>query len=748
MAQEETASRHAEQQAMRDRLRKRLNEIKLSVASGDLHPCKIRRVEGATAAESDSKFSLTDYDSDGGEEPSSGSDSDSDGPTTEGGDDFTFDERKIFYCSRTHTQLSQFVNEVKRTKYASDLQLVCLASRKQLCINTSVNSLGSVNKMNDKCLDLIKSNGCPFYTDAEGQSLFRDHVLAQVQDIEELVSLGKKLLCCPYYGTRMAIKPAQLVVLPYQILFYNQTRDWLGINLNENVVVIDEAHNLADAINSIYSVELNLAQIECAHTQLTQYLDRYQTRLNAKNMVYIKQILYIIAALTTALSSGTQTGIKSINDFIFDLKIDNYNFWKLERYFQRSDIVHKVMGFCDKVIPQTSDVPSTDDDLIGRHRPALGQVENFLLALTNADRDGRILITINAQNKQASSIRFLLLNPEAHFADVIEQSKATILAGGTLQPMSTFKLQLMDKKVLKQITEFSCGHVIPPSNLLLVPLCEGPTGSSFELNFSTRSAPNVMHDLGRALSNLCSIVPDGVVCFFPSYSYLEEVMRYWEHTGVKSQIARKKELFTEPTDSNAVELVLRKYRAAIDTSFPVEGSPNKPRGAVLCAVVGGKMSEGINFSDGMARCVIMVGMPYPNIKDPILAEKMKYIKERSISASIPDASSQFYEDTCMKAVNQSIGRAIRHAQDYAVIILADVRYTRPAVQSKLPHWMQDRILTPKTNIPGMPSRPPKFGESFAAVAQFFRNKKPHQVALEEMRRNKRATHTSTVTKNS
>lgn len=43
---------------------------------------------------------------------------------------------KVYFCSRTHSQLSQFVDEFRRTGFALALKVTCLGSRKNLCINS------------------------------------------------------------------------------------------------------------------------------------------------------------------------------------------------------------------------------------------------------------------------------------------------------------------------------------------------------------------------------------------------------------------------------------------------------------------------------------------------------------------------------------------------------------------------------------------------------------------------------------
>ena len=63
---------------------------------------------------------------------------------------------QILFCSRTHSQLSQIISEVRQTSYSEDLRVVSLGSRMNLCVNEAVKKLGTLNRINDKCLDLQK----------------------------------------------------------------------------------------------------------------------------------------------------------------------------------------------------------------------------------------------------------------------------------------------------------------------------------------------------------------------------------------------------------------------------------------------------------------------------------------------------------------------------------------------------------------------------------------------------------------
>jgi DNA excision repair protein ERCC-2 len=42
-----------------------------------------------------------------------------------------------------------------------------------------------------------------------------------------------------------------------------------------------------------------------------------------------------------------------------------------------------------------------------------------------------------------------------------------------------------------------------------------------------RSDPGVVRNYGRLLLEMASAVPDGIVCFFVSYSYMDGIVNSW-----------------------------------------------------------------------------------------------------------------------------------------------------------------------------------------------------------------------------
>ncbi|NWJ07277.1 DDX11 helicase, partial [Crypturellus undulatus] len=324
---------------------------------------------------------------------------------------------KIYYCSRTHSQLSQFVHEVQKSPFGKDTRLVSLGSRQNLCVNEDVRRLGALQLINDRCMEMQKNKHekksdeeemegkkrrvsrtvCPFYS-YEQMHFLRDEVLVEVKDIEQLVALGKETKACPYYGSRYAIPAAQLVVLPYQMLLHEATRSAAGISLKDQVVIIDEAHNLIDTITCIHSAEVSGAQLCCAHSQLLQYMERYRKRLKAKNLMYIKQILYLLQQFVSVLGgkkmfypganflfstpSFSGTELKSINDFLFQSQIDNINLFKVQRYCEKSLISRKLFGFVERYGAPT--IVKTN-----KEKEKLAGLQNFLLSLQQgSDKEG------------------------------------------------------------------------------------------------------------------------------------------------------------------------------------------------------------------------------------------------------------------------------------------------------------------------------------------------------------------------
>ncbi|KAH0388007.1 ATP-dependent RNA helicase CHL1, partial [Aureobasidium melanogenum] len=617
------------------------------------------------------------------------------------------DELKIYFCSRTHSQLSQFVNELRRLNLpaaipavqeevkkkpslSEELKHLSLGSRKNLCINAKVSSLKSMTAVNERCLELQdaktpKDKKCPFVPNKENEGSvldFQHHALAKIRDIEDLGALGKKLGVCPYYATRPAVKPSEIVTLPYPLLLQKTAREALGLSLKNHIVIIDEAHNLMDAISSIHTVEVSLQQLHLARAQLTAYLQRFRNRLKGKNRVYVTQVVRLLDSIANYLQSletknGTE-GIVQATDLLKGKGVDQINLYKLMHYLQESKLARKVEGYVSVEQQKQQKLNNT-----GNARevtvPVLTHITNLFMVLTNPAREGRLFYTVG-EDKTQTKVKYMLLDPSEHFRDIVEEARAVILAGGTMSPMSDYTAQLFPYLDKTRITTLSCGHVIPTTNLFVSPVVTSQNNTEFNFSFSSRNLASTITALGDSILKLLPAIPHGCVAFFPSYSYLDQVAAQWQKTGLWTKMQKAKTIFKE-TQQTGTEDTLNAYTTAVKTL---------PTGALLLAVIGGRLSEGINFSDELGRCVMVIGLPYANPNTAEQKAKIKYVEEKAVASSAGGtaAARDFADNTCMRAVNQAIGRAVRHKNDWSAILLFDTRYMQKRIQDRLPGWIK------------------------------------------------------------
>lgn len=243
----------------------------------------------------------------------------------------------------------------------------------------------------------------------------------------------------------------------------------------------------------------------------------------------------------------------------------------------------------------------------------------------------------------------------------------------------------------ERLQTWSCGHIIPKENLFVRCISQSSEGMDLDFSFTKRESVPMMNALGNCLVQMAASIPDGLVVFFPSYAYLDHVSSQWQKAAPNQsntwiRLEKHKPVFKESKGSSSVDDILQQYSKSID-----EG-----RGGILLSVVGGKLSEGINFSDKLGRGVAIVGLPFPNIHSAQWKAKLEYIEGSTVdrggsSAEGKAAGREFYENACMRAVNQSIGRAIRHQNDFASILLLDRRYSTSRIADKLPGWIKQGL---------------------------------------------------------
>lgn len=535
----------------------------------------------------------------------------------------------VFYCSRTHSQLQQVVGELRRLGWK--VNATVLGSRKCLCANSRVNVRGRVlEEVNELCREAVDGSRCVHYENTDSKKVHG------VVDVEDLMRMGAERRMCPFYLARRYAGACEIVFLPYSLLFSRAGRMSAGISVDNAIVIVDEAHNIHEAVISMNTVTVHrtvlqrctavLKRLEAVHGAQTPWRTRRQTLFLAR--VFGKLDAFL-EKHCMAGGAGDEEAV-SVCDFLCSAGLESDNFLGLDESVRECQIAERLEAAGAGL------------------RLQLLNIVSFLLLLTLSDDGGRVFYT-------RKRLRFAPLDPTLYFRDVLA-CRALILAGGTMEPCD----HLVRVFRGRECRRFSYGAVC--SNFEAFAVAHGPARQELRVTFENRAA--LLPELCAAVRALAGTVArGGVVCFLPSRAFLDAVRELAFDFGT--------EVFYD------------------DPRFLRSDLRTQP--AVLMAVVGGRLSEGINFSDDLCRLLLVVGVPYPLVT----AEMRERIQHHG---------SDYPVHVAMRAVNQAIGRALRHAGDYAAIVLLDVRYG--GLAARLSPWVSAGL------------RSLGFAETLAAVRGF------------------------------
>ncbi|XP_047464709.1 regulator of telomere elongation helicase 1 isoform X1 [Mugil cephalus] len=627
------------------------------------------------------------------------------------------DVPKIIYASRTHSQLAQVMNELKTTSYRPN---VCvLGSREQLCINQEVMHQDSNHVKVHMCRRKVSTRSCVYYNNLEEKNTDKD-LVNSVLDVEDLVKYGNKQKVCPYYLTRSLKQQADVIFMPYNYLLDPKSRRAHNIELNGAVIIFDEAHNVektceestsfdltpydvASAIDAVDRLLVEQAEeVSRGGTVTDDFSVEYLSsglKMDIDTIAKIKQILLDLEAAIDSYDVPSDQGITKPGIFIYELfERAHLTYSNKSGVYEALDHIGGYLAGQPGIYLNTAGLQKLADiiQLVfcgepsekDRQQQMQSNTAHFKVHIHQDTRHSKKKMSADvwsspSTKKQGNILSYWCFSPGFSMQDLVNQGvHCIILTSGTLSPLSSFTSEMR----IEFPVCLENSHVIERDQIFVSIIERGPDGVKLSSAFDRRFVPENMASLGNTIANLSRVVPHGLLVFFPSFPLMEKTLDFWRVQGHASRIDKLKPMFVEPKGKGT-------FTEVIDGYYNKVNDPTS-RGGTFFAVCRGKASEGLDFADTFGRGVIITGLPFPPKLDPRVILKMQYLDEmsRKKADGLKYLSGQeWYRQQAFRAVNQAIGRVIRHKEDYGAIFLCDQRFRASDVQAQLPSWVRPYV---------------------------------------------------------
>ncbi|MFH0836933.1 MAG: ATP-dependent DNA helicase [Candidatus Aenigmatarchaeota archaeon] len=534
--------------------------------------------------------------------------------------------KTVFFLTSRHSQHKMAIETLQKIKQDTNITAVDIIGKKWLCSH-NVEKMDS-SMFNNFCNGMVQKKNCTFLTQTKNAKEFTEDakksllsLKKEIMHSEDFKEQCKKF--CTYELLMEAAKKSNVIIGDYFHVFSPIGSTFfkkMNKELEDSIIIVDEAHNLSSRIRDRLSSKLSSRTIKFAIEEAEEF--EYDNIIDM---------------------------LKRLQD-VFDY-LGRNKLTENEVFITKADFIDHIERFSDTT-QLVEDLHEIGKDVLKeKKRSSIDHIASFIERWTGPD-NGYARILSREFDKKQISLFYNCLDPSIISKPVIENSHSTILMSGTLQPIEMFADILGFDKSNTLMKKYKSPF---PKNNRLDIIIDNVTTLYKERNEKT------YQDIADLVKNTSTDIKGNVAVFFPSYDLLKKI--FYALGPIDKHII---------TESQGLS---KKEKMKMYDEFSSHADKG---GAVLFAVISGSFSEGIDLPGNLLNGVMIIGLPLtrPDKNTEALIEYYQKLFGKG--------QEYGYVYPAMTRVVQAAGRCIRSETDRGVCIFADKRYLWSSYRRFLP----------------------------------------------------------------
>tara|TARA_B100000029_G_scaffold291457_1_gene285004 strand:- start:12494 stop:14560 length:2067 start_codon:yes stop_codon:yes gene_type:complete len=591
--------------------------------------------------------------------------------------------RVVMFLTGRQSQHRIVVDTVRRINENIDenskVRLVDLIGQQGMCINEIKHEHRAL--FSRLCADKRGSRTCrPWLADSE---LIRPRILQDPLHVDELVSICEGRDdelphgICPWKVARESASFADIVVCDYNHVFVEPVRNSslsaMGLDLEDMILVVDEAHNLPDRIRRGFERRITMKVIRDAIYEIEEHTETIQSKgadlegeesdANNTELDRLRRAEAVMRRLREGLPrwfAEIEGGIAgsvgedqrvSMTDFV--QRVSDILAEDVERAVETDSLVRMLQTI-------RVEVDETDEDM--EEETACMRLAILLqTCMQNHDNPAFALVHDKIGGEE-HRLTTHLLDPGVVSGDLLSMCSGAIMMSGTLSPPKMYgdllKIPLDRVSIIKEYTS----HFLSERRPVLI-------AKDVTSKYQDRGEENTAR-LRAHIHSVLKQTPGHVAVFAPSYALLEQILIEDEDWIVKSRRMLQERPGASKEEMDRMVDIMHRLRR--------EGTP-----AILSGVLGGKLAEGVDYPGNILDAVICIGLPLPPPSSRQDALRSYFEERYGKQTAWRYAGSQ----PAINRLLQAMGRPIRKAADRALVVLLEKRLLQRGYKFCLPEGM-------------------------------------------------------------